>query len=125
MPVDYSGKRIEMYMVVGFACAATWIFLLVDFLLGSSGPLYEVWQEVGGVNFYIIVFTLLSSIYFIWTWQKMLRFRVEFHELMDTTSKAKFLRSLDRIEYLAWKLGEDAHNEVHEKREAFRIKRRK
>ena len=125
MPVDYSGKRIELYLIIGVACAATFVFMMIDFVMGSDGPLHGLWEEYGSVNFYIIVVTILSAIYFIYYWQKMLRFRSEFHELMDTGSKAMFLRHLDRIEYLAWKLGNDAHKAVEEKREGFRIKRRK
>jgi len=125
MPIDYSGKKIEMYVFIGVACIAVFVFIVADFVMGADGPLFELWREIGAVNFYIMGITVLAAIYFIYYAFKMWRLRDEFHELMETGSKAMFLRSLDRIEYLAWKLGEESHQAVQDKREGFKIKRRK
>ncbi|UCG68574.1 MAG: DUF3198 domain-containing protein [Thermoplasmata archaeon] len=48
--------------------------------------------------------------------------RREFQELMETTSKAKFIRNQDRVEYLAWKLTPKHQNEFMEKKKEFNIK---
>jgi len=48
--------------------------------------------------------------------------RREFHELMETTSKAKFIRNVDRVEYLAWKLTPHHQNQLIQKKDDFHIK---
>jgi hypothetical protein len=48
--------------------------------------------------------------------------RREFDELIETTSKAKFIRNLDQIEYLAWRLTPKHQSLVVEKKEEFKIK---
>lgn len=47
-----------------------------------------------------------------------------FHELMDTDSKAQFVRNIDEIEELALDLGPDFERQVMEKRKEFRVKTR-
>jgi hypothetical protein len=48
--------------------------------------------------------------------------RREFKELMETTSKAKFIKNLDHIEFLAWKLTLEHQKELMEKKKEFNIK---
>lgn len=48
--------------------------------------------------------------------------RKEFKELIDTTSKAKFIRNLDRIEFLAWKLSMNHQKQLLDKKKEFHIK---
>ena len=48
--------------------------------------------------------------------------RREFNELMETTSKAKFIRNLDRVEYLAWRLTPKHQSSFIEKKKGFKIK---
>lgn len=45
-----------------------------------------------------------------------------FHELIDTDSKALFVRNIDEIEELAVQLGPDYEKMVLEKRELFKVK---
>lgn len=48
--------------------------------------------------------------------------RKEFKDLIETTSKAKFIRNLDRVEFLAWKLTPGHQNSLIEKKNEFHIK---
>ncbi|UCE37861.1 MAG: DUF3198 domain-containing protein [Thermoplasmata archaeon] len=48
--------------------------------------------------------------------------RKEFKELLETTSKAKFIRNQDRVEFLAWKLTPEHQNQLAEKKRKFHIK---
>jgi protein-S-isoprenylcysteine O-methyltransferase Ste14 len=45
----------------------------------------------------------------------------EFNKLVNTTSKASFVRNLDRIEYLAWKLTSKQEEIVESKRKYWRL----
>jgi hypothetical protein len=49
--------------------------------------------------------------------------RKEFRELMETTSKAKFIRNLDRAEFLAWKLTLEHQKQLIEKKKELHIKK--
>ncbi|MEE9152020.1 MAG: DUF3198 domain-containing protein [Thermoplasmata archaeon] len=48
--------------------------------------------------------------------------RREFANLTDTTSKAKFIRNLDRVEFLAWKLAPRYREQLAKKKSEFHIK---
>jgi hypothetical protein len=58
-----------------------------------------------------------------WYFFDNLKKRKEFKELLATTSKAKFIRNLDRIEYLAWKLTMNHQQELLDKKKEFHIKK--
>jgi hypothetical protein len=59
------------------------------------------------------------SIYLAYTtWKK----RNEFEELMDTDSKAEFIKSLEDLEYLAYQLGPKYEEKVWDKKQTFKIK---
>jgi hypothetical protein len=49
--------------------------------------------------------------------------RKEFKELITTTSKAKFIRNQDHIEFLAWKLTQKHQTQLAEKKKEFHIKK--
>ena len=52
-----------------------------------------------------------------------IKMRREFEELVSTPSKAKFIRNMERIEYLAWKLSIAHQERVVERKKEFRIKK--
>jgi aspartokinase-like uncharacterized kinase len=58
-----------------------------------------------------------------WYFFDNLRKRKEFKELMETTSKAKFIRNMDRAEFLAWKLTMDHQRQLMDKKKEFHIKK--
>lgn len=49
--------------------------------------------------------------------------RREFKELMETTSKSKFIKNQDQAEFLAWKLTPKHQNQLMEKKKEFHIKK--
>jgi len=57
-----------------------------------------------------------------WYFIDTVRKRREFERLIDTDSKAKFVRSQDRIEFLAWILGSSFHKRVETKKVEFNLK---
>lgn len=71
-----------------------WIFLLsIGLILAGGGYLYSFLKD-----------------------------RKEFKELIDTGSKATFVRNQDDIEYLAWNLGQKYEAIVQDKKKEFKIK---
>jgi hypothetical protein len=77
---------------------------------------------VGEWKWWIIiasVILLCISIYLIYTYNKNLK---KFKELMDTDSKAIFVRNIEEIEYLAFELGPAYESQVDEKKQNLKIK---
>ncbi|KYK28628.1 MAG: hypothetical protein AYK23_00140 [Candidatus Proteinoplasmatales archaeon SG8-5] len=62
---------------------------------------------------------LIIGVFYVYGYFKYLK---EFKELMKINSKAKFIKNLDRIEELAWRLHPRFENIVIEKKKEFRIK---
>jgi len=122
MDVASSDRRPERYAVLGVIFTVIFIVCIVAFTYRDDGAMALVWDAVGGYTFFGI-FAALPMIYFLYYTQHWWRLRREFHQLMDTRSKARFLTNIDRIEFLAWKLGPPYAGAVRAKREEFRIKR--
>src|SRR3989304_326083 len=72
-----------------------------------------VWIAVAGP-----ILLLSGGWYFIDTIRK----RREFDRLIDTDSKAKFVRNQDRIEFLAWLLGSGYHKRAEANKTEFNLK---
>ena len=51
-----------------------------------------------------------------------LRKRREFSKLLDTDSKAKFIKNQERLEFLAWTLTSEHEKEIWRKKKEFKIK---
>lgn len=79
-------------------------------------------QRVGEWNVWLAVLgpllLLIGGYYFIDTIRK----RREFERLIETESKAKFVRNQDRIEFLAWILGRRYHRRSEQKKIEFNLK---
>ena len=78
--------------------------------------------EFGNWAFWIIIPGLLMSIigaYFIYDFYRKMK---EFRELMTIESKAKFIKNIDRIEFLAWRLHPNYERVVIEKKKKYKIR---
>jgi hypothetical protein len=84
--------------------------------------LQDIDLRLGEWNVWLIVLgpllLLSGGYYFIDTIRK----RREFERLIDTDSKAKFVRNQDRIEFLAWLLGKQYHQRSERKKVEFNLK---
>ena len=88
----------------------------------SPDFLRDLHQDLGGWIYWFVVLGPLFLIGGGWYTIDIVRKRREFNKLIETTSKAKFVRNLDRIEYLAWSLSSDYEEKVWEKKQQFKIK---
>ena len=84
--------------------------------------LQDIDLRLGEWNVWLIVLgpllLLSGGYYFIDTIRK----RREFERLIDTDSKAKFVRNQDRIEFLAWLLGKQYYQQSERKKVEFNLK---
>jgi hypothetical protein len=90
---------------------------------GLLGAGLEAWfASIGGGNVYLFLLGFLclaASGYF---FGALLTKRSEFHRLVKTKAKSDFVRSLDKIERLAFELGTKESEIVAKKKREFRIR---
>jgi len=94
------------------------------FLPDSFTPnfLRDVYADLG---MWIVWITVLGPILLAgggWYFLDIVRKRREFERLINTPSKAKFVRNQDRLEYLGWILSSEHERRVWEKKREFKIK---
>lgn len=70
---------------------------------------------------WIVVAAPIGLIVCAWWYYDYVRKIHELAELIDTPSKAKFVRNLDEIEYLAWSLPQRYEDKVLTKKKEFKI----
>lgn len=97
-------------------------FFGVFYYDNSPGFLKRVIDSVGDWKYWCILIGPVLIIAGGWYFFDNINKRKEFKNLIETTSKAKFIRNLDRVEFLAWKLTPDHQNTLVEKKNEFHIK---
>ena len=103
-----AGIILTIFAIDHYAIKAP-ILQAIDLRLGE----WNVWLVVLGP-----LLLLFGGYYFIDTIRK----RREFERLIDTDSKAKFVRNQDRIEFLAWNLGKQYYQQSERKKVEFNLK---
>jgi len=89
---------------------------------GDTGLYKFSYDLFGNWAFWIIlpgVAMLVLGLYFVYDFFKKLK---EFRSLMTIESKAKFIKNLDRIEELAWRLHPKYEKIVIDKKKKYKIK---
>lgn len=89
----------------------------------SSESLKNMMDSIGNWIYWCILVGPLLLIGGGWYFFDNIKNRKEFKEHITNTSKAKFIRNLDRIEFLAWKLTPDHQEQLFEKKKEFHIKK--
>jgi len=70
---------------------------------------------------YLVVIGPIGLIVCLWWFYDYLKKKRELAKLIDTPSRAKFVRNLDDIEYLAWVLPQRFEDKVLEKKREFKL----
>ena len=101
--------------------AVTTVSAVVLLLIGLSDVL-EWWFDLGGWGFYLLaVGVLLLIVGIVWFFSILSRIK-RFKALMLEKSKAAFVRSLDDLEYTAWRLPSKYEDMVLEKEREMGIR---
>ena len=88
----------------------------------NNGLIQFSYDLFGSWAFWIIIPGLIMSIvgtYYIYDFYRKLK---EFKNLMTIESKAKFIKNIDRIEFLAWRLHPNYEKIVIEKKKKYKIR---
>ncbi len=122
--------RLELSVFLGLVFGFLTIVSSVEvWVLAGSGhnlPSYLTWLQdlahpVGDWSTWLIVAAPIGLIVCIWWFYDYVRKTRELAKLIDTPSKAKFVRNLDDIEYLAWSLPQKFEDKVLKKKRDFKI----
>ncbi len=89
-------------------------------------PSYLAWlgdlsSPLGEWSTWMIIIAPVALVVCIWWFYDYIRKTRELASLIDTPSKAKFVRNLDEIEYLGWSLPKKFENKVLEKKREFKV----
>jgi len=89
---------------------------------GDTGMIQFSYDLVGNWAYWLILPALLFLVvgsYYLYDFYKKLK---EFRELFNIESKAKFIKNVDRIEELAWRLHPKYERLVLEKKKKYKIR---
>lgn len=99
-------------------------FLVLKYGFEDVLPFY-LKDILDGIGNWIVWMVVLGPIFLMgggWYFFDGIKKRKEFSKLIDTDSKAVFVRNYDRLEELAYFLTEDHRQTFYEKRDEFKIK---
>ncbi len=80
-------------------------------------------EDIGDWKYWLILIgpiLLLTGGWYLYDTFNKIR---EFKQLVDIDSRSKFIKNLDRIEYLAWRLSSKYEDEVLERKNKLRIRK--
>lgn len=104
------------------------IFLVIVVVTGNLFPdsspdlLKRVHQDIGGWMIWLDILGPIVLIVAVYYFVATLRMMREYEKLMETKSKATFIRNQDRIEELAFSLTENHRRRLQEKKEELKIR---
>jgi hypothetical protein len=109
--IEHAGKLSLAAVVVSGFVAVVGLADLTTQTLGLGGWAY--WMVLGG---------MLAFLFGLYQFACHLRDLRDFNAFMAEESKATFVRSLDDVEYLAWKLPSKCEERLVEKKKQFGVK---
>jgi len=88
---------------------------------GAFSFLEDLARPFGTWATWLVVAAPIGLIVCVWWFYDYVKKTRELASLIDTPSKAKFVRNLDDIEFLAWTLPQRYENKVLEKKREFKM----
>lgn len=118
--------RLELGVTLLILCSFSTFLGLIGIFVGSSSSDFlaiflDIVVPLGNWVYWLAILGLLGTIIALW-WDLDYFIKVrKLKNLSDTSSKAKFIKNLDEIEYLAWRLPKRFRMMVAEKKEELKI----
>jgi len=94
---------------------------LEDKLPSILSPLKDLTDPIGAWDYWLVVIGPIGLVVAIWWLYDFFKKTRKLASLIGTPSKAKFVRNLDDIEYLAWSLPQRFEDEVLKKEKEFGV----
>lgn len=118
--------RLELGVILLILSVFSSFLGILGVFMGSSlTGFWAIFQDLvaplGNWVYWLVILGLLGLIVALW-WDLDYFFKVrKLKTLSDTSSKAKFIKNLDEIEYLAWRLPKRFRKMVAEKKVELKI----
>ena len=118
---EYSLELSSIIFMVGLVMT---IFVILKYGFYTGAPYYlkEILDGIGNWIVWMVVVGPILTMGGGWYFFDGIKKRREFANLIDTDSKAVFLRNLDRIEELAYYLTEKHRQLFYDKKDEFKVK---
>lgn len=117
--------RLELSAMIFITGIILTIFIVDRYAIGTNN-LPDLLRNIDlGIGAWMVWLLVIGPILLLgggWYFIDTIRKRREFERLIDTDSKAKFVRNQDRIEQLAWILGTGYGKRVQTKKVEFGIR---
>ncbi len=115
---------LELSSIVLMLGVIMTFFVVLEYVFKEVLPFYleDILKNIGG---WIVWMVVAGPIFLIgggWYFFDGIMKRREFNSLIDTDSKAVFVRNYDRLEELAYYLTENHKQRFYDKRDVFKIK---
>ncbi|MGD9963462.1 MAG: DUF3198 domain-containing protein [Thermoplasmata archaeon] len=115
--LELSGMFIVLFCVLTVIGVAGAFF--EDDLPTYLTPLRDLTEPVGSWSYWLVAAGPIGLVVAIWWLYDYVKKTNELEELIGTPSKAKFVRNMDDIEYLAWSLPRRFEKRVIQKKKDF------
>lgn len=124
MPRFLKEYSLELSSIVFMVGVILTIFVILKYAFYGSAPsnLKEILDGIGGWIVWMVVVGPILMMGGGWYFFDGIKRRREFANLINTDSKAVFLRNLDRIEELAYYLTERHRQLFYDKKDEFKVK---
>ena len=109
-------------LLIATGIPLTFLSILAIFYSNDPGLGNSVYEVFGNWSYWITLLGGTMAIVGTYTILGFLKLLREFKDLIDTPSKARFIKNQDRIEELAWRLHPKYERRVSEKKEKLHIK---
>jgi len=118
--------RLELSTLLSLLFGFLTVVSMVGVFLGDDAPSYlefivELGDPFGDWLTWLVVIAPVGLVVCVWWFYDYVKKTRELAKLIDTPSKAKFVRNMDDIEYLAWVLPMRFESQVIEKKKEFKL----
>ena len=111
-----------MVSLIFFIISGIGIFFSDQDFVRNNEMLTGFYNAIGNWNYWLFIITITLTIACGWIFFDLMLKLSKFKKLINTTSKATFVRNQDEIESLAWKLGPKYMDIVDECKQQFKIR---
>lgn len=118
--------RLELSTFLSLLFGFLTIVSMIGIFLGDSAPSYlqfivDLGDPFGNWLTWLVVAAPIGFVVCVWWFYDYVKKTRELAKLIDTPSRAKFVRNMDDIEYLAWALPQRFEDQVIAKKKEFKL----
>lgn len=118
--------RLELSTFLSLLFGFLTIVSMIGIILGDSAPSYlqfivDLGDPFGNWLTWLVVAAPIGFVVCVWWFYDYVKKTRELAKLIDTPSRAKFVRNIDDIEYLAWALPQRFEDQVIAKKKEFKL----